>query len=105
MRQEGRCARGSEISVCTKQQGGMGEVGCEKSVYRGNKMVCTKHLVAVSRRRGGTKIRGGEVGGNGDEEQSKETKKRENKFFCKSKVRADKQNWWWMSEGLDLDLG
>ncbi|KAG5518011.1 hypothetical protein PMAC_003195, partial [Pneumocystis sp. 'macacae'] len=39
----------ARYEVCTRHRGGMGEVGCEKSVYRGNKMVCTKHLVAVMR--------------------------------------------------------
>ncbi|KAG5518399.1 hypothetical protein PMAC_002792 [Pneumocystis sp. 'macacae'] len=55
MRQEGRCARGSEISVCTKQQGGSvqsrgwGEEGGSdvKKMCTKEMRVCTKHRVWV----------------------------------------------------------
>ncbi|KAG5518819.1 hypothetical protein PMAC_002790, partial [Pneumocystis sp. 'macacae'] len=47
---------GSEVSVCAKQQGmrcaPSSKVGCEKNVYRGNKMVCTKQLGGGGRRGG-----------------------------------------------------
>ncbi|KAG5518820.1 hypothetical protein PMAC_002350, partial [Pneumocystis sp. 'macacae'] len=56
-----RGVRDDEVSVCTKQLGRVGEVGCEKNVYRTDEVVCTKQ-------RGGTRctIRregGGEVSG------------------------------------------
>ncbi|KAG5513619.1 hypothetical protein PMAC_001051 [Pneumocystis sp. 'macacae'] len=68
------CAPSNEVS------GGEGA----GEVHKGGKKGCTKQLVGGGRggegevgrgTSGGTKIRGGEVGGNGDEEQSKETKK------------------------------
>ncbi|KAG5513113.1 hypothetical protein PMAC_003409 [Pneumocystis sp. 'macacae'] len=45
MRQEGRCARGSEISVCTKQQGMRCARGTEVGWGRsGVKKVCTEEI-------------------------------------------------------------
>ncbi|KAG5518614.1 hypothetical protein PMAC_002582 [Pneumocystis sp. 'macacae'] len=67
-----RGVRDDEASVCTKQLGRVGEVGCEKNVYRADESV-HEALVAVSRRRrgvevgvqiregGGGKSRGGEL--------------------------------------------
>ncbi|KAG5519051.1 hypothetical protein PMAC_002137 [Pneumocystis sp. 'macacae'] len=49
--------------VYTRHRGRVGEVGCEKNVYRGNKMVCTKQLGGGGRGEGeGRGRRGVEVG-------------------------------------------
>ncbi|KAG5518613.1 hypothetical protein PMAC_002581 [Pneumocystis sp. 'macacae'] len=82
------CARSisSKVGVQVRVRGAerwaqVGEVGCEKNVYGASKMVCTKHLVAVSmsecarcidkRRVCSVLIKGGEVGG-GDRDRDRE---------------------------------
>ncbi|KAG5518396.1 hypothetical protein PMAC_001881 [Pneumocystis sp. 'macacae'] len=42
-----RGVRDDEASVCTKQLGRVGEVGCEKNVYRGDESVHQKGGMGV----------------------------------------------------------